>query len=290
RWMPGLYQLTKYRREWLGDDLRAGLSVAAVALPTALAYADLVGCGDIEMGDEINAVVPTGNFGNILAGYYARRMGLPIKKLICASNRNDVLTDFIRDGKYDANREFHTTLSPSMDILISSNIERLLFELTGKDSAKVSHMMWELAQNRRYEIDAALHDTLCEAFWGGSLDDEGCKAKIKETFDTLGYLVDPHTAVAMGVYDQYKKETGDETPAVILSTASPYKFARAVLDALGERQPEDEFAAVAQLARTTGTQPPDSISALRTAKIRFTRVIAPTEMPETVVAFAAGVE
>ncbi|MEG2174065.1 MAG: threonine synthase, partial [Oscillospiraceae bacterium] len=146
------------------------------------AYADLVGCGDLMMGEKVNFVVPTGNFGNILAGYYAMRMGLPINQLICASNRNNVLTDFIRTGVYDANRTFYTTLSPSMDILVSSNLERLLFELTERDCNAVAEMMQKLQQTRRYEIDSALQQKLRQSFWGGYVTDAHCEEKIHETF------------------------------------------------------------------------------------------------------------
>lgn len=253
-------------------------------------YADLVGCECIKQGDLVNFVVPTGNFGNILAGYYAKKMGLPINKLICASNKNNVLTDFINQGVYDANREFYTTLSPSMDILISSNLERLLFELTDRDSNRVSDMMKMLSKDRRYEIDSEMKERLSKDFWGGYIDDAHCERIIKKTLDDIGYLVDPHTAVAMGVYDSYKAATGDKLPTVILSTASPFKFAGSVLKALGSQKPADEFAAVKTLSKGTGAPIPDNIAALENKKIRFSKVILPSEMPEEIEAFASNIK
>jgi threonine synthase len=250
------------------------------------AYAQLLKTGRIRPGEKINFAVPTGNFGNILAGYYARRMGLPVNRLICASNRNNVLTDFIRTGEYDARRPFFATLSPSMDILISSNLERLLFELSGRDSESVRNLMQRLSSERRYALSSDWHRRLGEAFWGGCLDDEGCQNIIAETFSQSGRLVDPHTAVALGVYAQYRNATKDETPAVVLSTASPYKFCRAVLGALGQDQPDDEFAAVAQLAAYTKSAPPAPIAALKNAKARFHAVLKPGDMADAVVKFA----
>ena len=251
------------------------------------AYADLVGCECIKLGDPVNFVVPTGNFGNILAGYYAKRMGLPVGKLICASNQNDVLADFMKSGVYDANRNFYTTMSPSMDILISSNLERLLYELCGKDDRQVAAMMEELKENRRYSIPPEMKARLDADFWGGTVGDEVCRGIIKKTLDEIGYLIDPHTSVAFGVYDQYKAETGDQTPAVILSTASPFKFAGSVLGALGAERPADEFAAVKALSQGTGAPIPENIAALEKAKIRFTKVLLPEEMPREIELFAS---
>lgn len=254
------------------------------------AYADMVGCECIKQGDPVNFVVPTGNFGNILAGYYAKRMGLPVHKLICASNSNNVLTDFINDGVYDANRDFFTTLSPSMDILVSSNLERLLFELTDRDSEAVRDMMEQLSKERRYAIGDEMKARLAEDFWGGYIDDAKCQTVIQNTLDDVGYLVDPHTAVALGVYDDYKAATGDTYPAVIVSTASPFKFAGSVLSALGVSQPADEFAAVRMLAKQTGVPVPESIEALENKKIRFSKVILPDEMPAEIEAFASNIK
>ena len=250
----------------------------------------MVGCACIKQGDPVNFVVPTGNFGNILAGYYAKRMGLPVHKLICASNSNNVLTDFINDGVYDANRAFFTTLSPSMDILVSSNLERLLFELTDRDSEAVCDMMEKLSKERRYAISDEMKARLTEDFWGGYIDDAHCAAVIKKTLDEVGYLVDPHTAVALGVYDDYKAATGDTLPTVIISTASPFKFAGSVLKALECTLPADEFAAVRMLARNTGVPVPESLEALENKKIRFSKVILPSEMPEEIEAFASNIK
>jgi len=250
------------------------------------AYADLVASGDISMGQKINFVVPTGNFGNILAGYYAMQMGLPVNKLICASNCNNVLTDFIRDGVYDANREFFQSLSPSMDILISSNLERLLFELTNRDGGRVVEMMDKLKADRRYEIDGAMREKLQKVFWGGYLSDDDCKKVINDSCYRVGYLCDPHTAVAMGVYENYKRETGDKTKTVIVSTASPYKFCKTVLSAIDRPVPADEFKAAKELSDYTLTDIPESIKALKSKNIRFTEVISPDEMGDEILAFA----
>ncbi len=250
------------------------------------AYADLVQSGDLPMGEKINFVVPTGNFGNILAGYYAMRCGLPVNRFICASNRNNVLTDFIRTGVYDANREFYKSLSPSMDILVSSNLERLLFELTGRDSALVAGMMEKLNTERRYEIDAAMQQSLREQFWGGYADDDACREQIRRHCYDVGYLCDPHTAVAFDVYEQYKKETGDKTKTVIVSTASPYKFCKTVLESIGRPVPEDDFAAARALSEFTLTDIPESILRLEKLPIRFTDAIEPDEMPARILAFA----
>jgi len=250
------------------------------------AYADMVACECIKMGDKVNFVVPTGNFGNILAGYYAKCMGLPVNKLICASNENNVLADFMKDGVYDANRKFYTTMSPSMDILISSNLERLLFELCGRDSDKVSDMMKKLSTERKYEIDADMKAKLDADFWGGFIDDNACCAVIEETLADYGYLCDTHTAVALGVYDDYKKQTGDETPSVIVSTASPFKFSGSVLKAIGVDVPADEFEAVRKLAEVTGVAAPESLANIEGKKVRFEKVIQPSEMPAEIITFA----
>jgi len=250
------------------------------------AYADLVQSGDLPMGEKINFVVPTGNFGNILAGYYAMRMGLPANRFICASNCNNVLTDFIRTGVYDANRAFYRSLSPSMDILVSSNLERLLFELTDRDSARVAEMMRKLSAERRYEIDAAMQKRLQETFWGGYADDDACRAQIHRHCYDVGYLCDPHTAVAFDVCEQYRKETGDETKTVIVSTASPYKFCKTVLESIDRPVPQDDFDAARALSEFTLTDIPESIRRLEKAAIRFTDAIEPGEMPARILAFA----
>ena len=206
------------------------------------AYTTLVEQGEIAMGETVNVTVPTGNFGNILAAYYAKLMGLPIGKLICASNRNRVLTDFIRTGVYDRNRDFYTTTSPSMDILISSNLERLLYQLCGKDDAVIRDWFGKLSSEGKYTVSDSVKEKLQADFWGGFCDDEQTAATIKKTFEEYGYLCDTHTAVAVKVYQDYTAETGDKTKCIIASTASPYKFNDAVLAAITDQEiPADPF-------------------------------------------------
>lgn len=237
------------------------------------AYCDLVADGCIDMGDPINVAVPTGNFGNILAAYYAREMGLPIQKLICASNRNCVLTDFLRTGVYDRNRDFYTTTSPSMDILISSNLERLLYHLSGEDDATVRALMDSLAQTGRYTVPQPLLEKLQALFYAGCCDDAETAATIRDTFDEKHYLMDTHTAVAVKVYQTYRAETGDITPTVIASTANPYKFSASVLAALGDAHAEaDEFRKVEELHRLTGCEVPAPLAQLKDKTVRFSEV------------------
>ncbi len=249
------------------------------------AYCQLLADGEIAPGEEINFCVPTGNFGNILAGYYAKEMGLPVKMLLCASNRNNVLTDFIATGKYDRNRKFYTTTSPSMDILISSNLERLLYLLTGRSDAETREKMASLRETGVYQLDEKELDALRREFWGGCCDDAQAAETIRETFRKYSYLCDPHTAVAVNVWEQYRRETGDTAKTVILSTASPYKFGDTVLTALGEDCPEDDFARLAALERVSGLPVPASLTALKDAPCRFPEVCEPEEMGEKVLAF-----
>ncbi|HJA63317.1 MAG TPA: threonine synthase, partial [Candidatus Intestinimonas stercoravium] len=197
------------------------------------AYCDLMRAERIRKGDKVNVCVPTGNFGNILAACYAREMGVPIGRLICASNSNNVLTDFLRTGVYDRNRTFYNTMSPSMDILISSNLERLLFALTGHDDEQVREYMGQLNQTGRYEVSPAIQDRLTRLFSAGFCDDAQTQKVIGRMWQEHHYLIDPHTAVAFDVLEQYRKETGDDTPAIVASTASPFKFCDSVLGALG---------------------------------------------------------
>lgn len=247
------------------------------------AYVDLARQGTIRLGEAVNVVVPTGNFGNILAGYYAKQMGLPVRRFVCASNANRVLTDFIRTGAYDRNREFHTTLSPSMDILISSNLERLLFDLTGRDDRQISQWMEELKTTGRYEVGDEIRAKIQGLFYGATVDDEGTKAVIERTFRQQGYLCDTHTAVALGAYEQYRQETGDATPCIVVSTASPYKFASSVLAALEPVEDgADDFALVRRLSEVTGTRIPAPLSALQGKEVRFEESCAPDAM-ETIV-------
>ena len=248
------------------------------------AYCDLVRDGKLEMGDQVNFCVPTGNFGDILAAYYAKRMGLPVGRLICASNRNDVLTDFLRTGVYDRNRPFHATMSPSMDILVSSNLERLLFDLSGEDDGEVRGYMAALAESGKYEVSDAIKAALKEEFWGGCCDEAGTAAAIGAYYKK-GYLIDPHTAVAVNVWEAYRGATGDRPKTVILSTASPCKFADTVLAALGRPVPEDDFRRLAALEEAAGLTAPASLAALQNAPCRFPEVCAPGEMGERVLAF-----
>ena len=232
------------------------------------AYCDLLASGEIKAGDEINVVVPTGNFGNILAAYYAREMGLPIKKLICASNSNSVLTEFLTTGVYNRNREFFTTISPSMDILISSNLERLLYSVSGSENVK--KWMKELNEDGKYEVDAATLESIKALFDAGCCDDTETKATIADVFKNKDYLCDTHTAVAVKVYYDYKAKTGDTTPAVIASTASPFKFSEAVLEAVaGGTEGLDEFEMVERLAAVTGRTCPEQLANLRDKAVRF---------------------
>lgn len=244
------------------------------------AYCDCVANGEIKTGDKINIVVPTGNFGNILAAYFAMRMGLPVKKLICASNANNVLTDFIKTGTYDRNRTFYTTTSPSMDILISSNLERLLFMLADYDDAVINDWFGRLKTDGRYTISDDVREKLQSVFEAGCCNDEGTKETIAKYFSEKNYLCDTHTAVAVRVYDEYRERTGDTTPAVIASTASPFKFSKAVLGAVkdGKIESADEFGMVDELERFTGCKAPAQLSALKGKTPRFTAVCEKSEM------------
>ena len=246
------------------------------------AYCDLRREGAIEPGQEINVCVPTGNFGNILAAYYAKMMGVPIKTLICASNENNVLTDFIRTGVYDRNRPFHNTLSPSMDILISSNLERLLYELSGRDDKQVASYMEQLAQEGRYEVSPAIKAKLQQVFAAGYCDDAQTKKTIEKMWKERHYLIDPHTAVAFDVLDQYRKETGDQTVTVVVSTASPFKFCSSVLDALGVQEHAPGTEILDQLAQLTGVEVPKPLAALKDKQVRFDGVTEKEHMVDRV--------
>lgn len=247
------------------------------------AYTTLVEQGEIEMGETVNVTVPTGNFGNILAAYYAKLMGLPIGKLICASNRNRVLTDFIRTGVYDRNRDFYTTTSPSMDILISSNLERLLYQLCGKDDAVIRDWFGKLSSEGKYAVSDSVKEKLQADFWGRFCDDQETAETIKKTFNEYGYLCDTHTAVAVKVYQDYTAQTGDKTKCIIASTASPYKFNDAVLAAItDEAIPADPFEQAEMLSRISGTTPPASLMELKTKKVRFTDSVEKQQMVEKV--------
>lgn len=249
------------------------------------AYCDLLRDGEIKMGDRVNFCVPTGNFGDILAAYYAGRMGLPVGKLICASNKNDVLTDFLRTGVYDRNRPFHTTMSPSMDILVSSNLERLLFDLSGGNDAEVRGYMEALNKEGKYEVSGAVKGALAEHFWGGRCGEEETSAAIARYYREYGYLIDTHTAVAAGVLKQYRKETGDRTPTVFVSTASPYKFCDHVLRAIGETPKGGGVELLDQLHAVSGVTVPRRLAALKGKQRRFDLTAEKAEMDSVVLEF-----
>lgn len=237
------------------------------------AYFRLAEQGEVAWGEPVDFCVPTGNFGDILAGYYAKQMGLPVGKLVCASNKNNVLTDFIRTGTYDARRTFYKTTSPSMDILISSNLERLLFHVSGS-SEKVAGWMQDLAQTGMYTVDAETLAKIQENFAAGFASDEEGAAEIQTRFAEDGYLCDTHTAVAFRVAESCRSTA----PMIVLSTASPFKFPRDVLAALGTQAPESDFAAMAALTEKTGAEAPRSLQELNGLPVRFTTVIQPEEI------------
>ena len=238
------------------------------------AYCDLLREGAIQSGDVVNVCVPTGNFGNILAAYYAKQMGVPIGKLICASNSNNVLTDFLKTGTYDRNRKFYTTMSPSMDILISSNLERLLFDLSGQDDELVRGYMSQLAASGSYTVSTEIFRKLDSLFAAGFCDDEQTQNVIGRMWREHTYLIDPHTAVAFDVLDQYRKQTGDKTPAIVVSTASPFKFSPAILEALGASLADTPYDQLEDLQTFTGWRIPQPLLSLRDKAIRFTDVCA----------------
>lgn len=246
------------------------------------AYCDLLRDGKLQKGDPVNVCVPTGNFGNILAAYYAREMGVPIKRLICASNSNNVLTDFLKTGIYDRNRTFYNTMSPSMDILISSNLERLLFALSGHDDDQVREYMAELGQSGRYEVSKTIKDKMDKLFSAGYCDDTQTQKVIGAMWKEHHYLIDPHTAVAFDVLDQYRKESGDETPAIVVSTASPFKFCDNVLGALGVTQLAEGTDVLDQLSELTGIPAPVPLAALKDKTVRFTQNVTKDHMVDQV--------
>ena len=245
------------------------------------AYANLVNEGRIKAGDKVDFCVPTGNFGDILAGWFAKELGLPIGKLICASNANNVLTDFLETGRYDKNRPFYKTVSPSMDILVSSNLERLLFLLSG-DAELVKSLMEQLNTTGAYQVPQALLDKLRADFWQGFCDDAGTKNAIGLVYREYGYLCDTHTAVAWDVAQQYKAANPDHNPVIILSTASPYKFPAAVLEALGHSAKGDEFEVMEQIRNETNVPIPKNLSGLRERPVRHKDVIDRDKMLEYV--------
>ncbi|MBQ2833087.1 MAG: threonine synthase [Clostridia bacterium] len=250
------------------------------------AYADLIGEGAIQPGDKVNFCVPTGNFGDILAADYAGKAGLPVGRLICASNENNVLTDFIRTGAYDIrSRAFFRTISPSMDILISSNLERLLFDLCGNDGEKVAALMAQLKAEGAYQVDADVLEKLQAKYAAGYVDESGIRAEIARSWKEDGYLMDTHTAVASAVLREYMKTTGDQTVSVIVSTASPYKFGASVLEAIAGGEAvsgRDDFACCAMLSELTKTREPDQIAGLPNMPVRHSAVCEKDAMAEAV--------
>lgn len=248
-------------------------------------YAMLLGQERIKNGEKINVVVPTGNFGNILAAYYAKNMGAPINKLICVSNDNKVLFDFFSTGKYDRNREFILTSSPSMDILISSNLERLIYRICGDDAQKNAALMNALKEKGEYEITPEMREKLTD-FVGGYASEEECFAMIKALYDEFGYVIDTHTAVAAAAYKKYRKETNDQTKTIIASTASPYKFTRSVMKAIDRKYDSmEDFALVDELSKLSNTSVPKAIEEIRTAPVLHDTICEKDEMKEVVKKF-----
>ena len=247
------------------------------------AYADLLKQGALKAGEPMNVVVPTGNFGNILASYYAKQMGIPIGKFVCASNKNKVLFDFFETGKYDRNREFYVTTSPSMDILISSNLERMIYRIAGNDAKQCAKFMAALTKDGEYVITDAMKAELSE-FFGAFGSEEETAVKIKEVYDKEGYVMDTHTAVAAVAYDKYKAATGDDkTPTVIASTASPYKFTRSVMDAIDPAyDAEVVFELVDDLNKVSKTASPKAIEEIRTAPVLHDTVCETAAMEDEV--------
>lgn len=236
-------------------------------------YVSLLTSKKIKFGDKINVVVPTGNFGNILAAYYASRMGVPINRLICASNKNKVLTDFFRTGEYNANREFYKTTSPSMDILISSNLERLIFEAMDRDDKAVIKLMDDLKKNKKYSLPKKAMQKI-DIFYGNYADEKDTERAISEYYDETGYLLDPHTSVGASVYNKYLKEEKDtKTPTILVATANPYKFPIAVYKAISGVEINDAFVAMEKLEEETGEPIPRSLTGIKERKVRFKTVI-----------------
>ena len=250
------------------------------------AYAKMYANGEVAKGEKINVVVPTGNFGNIPAAYYAKNMGVPIDKLICASNDNKVLYDFFRTGTYDRNREFILTTSPSMDILISSNLERLIYKIAGADAANDVTLMQNLAAEGKYEITDEMKAQLKD-FYGNYANEKETAEEIAEVYKKTGYIMDTHTAVASRVYRKYVAETGDQTKTVIASTASPYKFTRSVMDAIDAEKYKGmgDFELVDALSELSGVKVPQAIEEIRTAPVLHKNVVETEDMPKIVKQF-----
>lgn len=245
-------------------------------------YTRLLANGDIKAGEKVNFVVPTGNFGNILAAFYAKNMGVPVGKLICASNENKVLYDFFETGVYDRNREFILTSSPSMDILISSNLERLIFRIAGDDAKKTAEMMDALKTTGKYTITDDMKAKLAD-FTGGWASEKDTAKEIKRVYDETGYVMDTHTAVASSVYHTYKENTNDDTKTIIASTASPYKFGTSVMSAIDKKyEGMDDFALIDELCKTSGVKIPNAVEEIRTAPVLHDTVCETEDMQKTV--------
>lgn len=248
------------------------------------AYGQLVKSGALQVGEAMNVVVPTGNFGNILAAYYAYQMGIPVKHFICASNKNNVLSDFFAQGEYNRQRPFYVTNSPSMDILISSNLERLVYDMTGKDTTLTAELMQQLADNGKYQVTSDMMAHVAN-FYGGTVSEVEVEKMIGQVFASDHYVIDPHTAVGAHVYQQYRQQTGDTTPTIIAATASPYKFPRSVLSGLGENVAEvDDLVAVQQLQTYVGGELPVAVQEVLEATIRHSQVSQISEMKASVLA------
>ena len=253
-------------------------------------YAKLVNHGDIQLGDVVNFVVPSGNFGNILAGFLAKQLGLPVKKLVCASNSNNVLTEFIRTGTYNANRAFIPTISPSMDILVSSNLERLLFLLSNHNDTLINQYMSSLKSDGQYTISDDLRKQLQESFAAYDCSEDECKKVIHDTFHKEHILIDPHTAVAVHACHAYKQESNDTTPCIVLSTASAYKFAKDVYTALTEKSCTDEFEAMNALHDYTSIAIPKNLACLKDMEIRFTNTVKKEDALATIAKCLEGLQ
>ncbi len=245
------------------------------------AYAQLVKEGAIAAGDQVNITVPTGNFGNILAAYYAKQIGLPVHRCICASNENNVLSDFFETNIYNKKRDFKVTSSPSMDILVSSNLERLIFHLLGNDAQKTKDLMETLDKEGSYQLDQFDQEIL-DLFQAGYATESETSLEIKEIFASDHYVIDPHTAVASAVYRKYRKESQDTTPSLIASTASPYKFPRVVVEAISQQPISDDFTAIKLLEKISKVKIPKAIDKLSRAPIKHHRVVTLKDMQEAV--------
>lgn len=245
------------------------------------AYAQLVKAGHIKNGDKVNFTVPTGNFGNILAAYYAGQIGVPVGKIICASNENNVLTDFFATGTYDKKRDFKVTTSPSMDILVSSNLERLIFHLLGNDAVKTKELMDALVTKGEYTL-ADADKGILDLFAAGFATEDETAAEIKRVYEEDKYIEDPHTAVASAVYEAYVQKTDDHTPTVIASTASPYKFPRVAVSAVTGKDSGDDFKAVEDLHQLSGVDIPAAVDGLERAEVRHKTVVAAADMQKAV--------